>query len=159
MRKSLIGTKQILPILILLASCGKDSSFQNSRPVTLANSTLLVNGSLDLQTDNANIASLGIINYRSSYELCGTSGDNLFWPVVLPLIDSAVFPASILADGDSLSAEVELDTTYKKYYNITMIVKENNIIVNNLSVFSQSSLKRKFVFHNGSSYDFSATVQ
>lgn len=159
MHKPLLNTKKLFPVFILLVSCSKDASFQNSRPVTLGNSTLLVNGSLDLQTTNANIASLGIINYRSLYELCGTSGDNLFWPVVLPLTDSAVFPPSILADGDSLSAEVELDTTFKKNYNITMIVKENNVIVNNLTVFSQSSLKRKFVFHNGSAYEFSATVQ
>jgi hypothetical protein len=157
--------KKVLPFLLLLAACSKDSSYQDktttlsNSPVTLANSTFIAIGSLDLQTDNANVASLGIINYRSSYELCGTSGNDLFWPVILPLADTAVFASSILAEGDSLSAEVDVDTTFKKSYNITLVVKENNIIVNNLSVFGKSFLERKFAFHNGSTYQFTATVQ
>jgi hypothetical protein len=150
--------KKTLPFLLFLAACTKNSSYQ-SVPITLSNSVFVVNGSLDLQTYNANTASLGIINYRVSYELCGTSGSDLLWPVVLPLSDSAVFPTSLLAEGDSLSAEVELDTTYKKLYNITMTVKENNVLINNLSVFNKWSLKRKFIFHNGSVYQFTATVQ
>jgi hypothetical protein len=151
--------KKLLPMLLLLASCSKEDSSLQNRPVTLSNSTLVVSGSLDLQTSDANIASLGVINYRSSYELCGTSGSNLLWPVVLPLIDSIIYPSTILAEGDSLSAEIYLDTTYKKTYDsITLVVTENNIIVNNLSVFKKYSLTRKFVFHNGSKYQFSATV-
>ena len=150
--------KKFLAIFILLAACGKDSVYQHGSTI-LSNSTLVVNGSLDLQTKNANIASLGIVNYRSSYELCGTSGNDLLWPIVLPLSDSTVFPSSILSEGDSLSAEVDLDTTFKKVYNISMIVKENNIIINNLSVFNKWHLERKFVFHNGSNYQFSAIVQ
>lgn len=153
-----IRMKKTLAFLLFLAACTKDSSYQ-SMPTTLSNSVFVVSGSLDLQTNNANIASLGIINYRVSYELCGTSGSDLLWPIVLPLSDSAVFPTSILAEGDSLSAEVELDTTYKKLYNITMVVKENNVVINNLSVFNKWSLKRKFIFHNGSAYQFTATVQ
>jgi hypothetical protein len=151
--------KKLLPVFLLAVACSKDSSYQSTKPVTLSNSVLIVTGSLDLQTNDANVASLGIINYRSSYELCGTSGSDLLWPVTLPLADSAVYPPSILADGDSLSAEVYLDTTYKNAYNITLIVQENNIVVNNLTVFKKSSLARKFVFHNGSSYQFTATVQ
>jgi hypothetical protein len=151
--------KKLLPVLILLAACSKDASYQNSKTATLSNSTLIVNGSLDLQTNNANIASLGIINYRSSYELCGTAGSDLLWPVVLPLSDSIVYPGSILTDGDSLSAEVYLDTTYKKSYNISLTVEENNVIVNNLQVFNKDSLTRKFVFHDGSRYVFTAIVQ
>jgi hypothetical protein len=150
--------KKTLPFLLFLAACTKDSSYSREA-TTLSNSVFVVSGSLDLQTNDANIASLGIINYRVSYELCGTSGSDLLWPIVLPLSDSATFPTSILAEGDSLSAEVELDTTYKKLYNITMVVKENNVVINNLSVFNKWSLKRKFIFHNGSAYQFTATVQ
>lgn len=157
--------KKVIPFLLLLAACTKENSFQtqtttlSNGSTTLSNSTLIATGSLDLQTDNANIASLGIINYRSSYELCGTSGNDLFWPVVLPLADSAVFAPSILADGDSLTAEVDVDTTFKKNYNITLVVKENNVVVNNLSVFSKNFLSRNFAFHNGSTYQLTATVQ
>ena len=157
--------KKVLPFFLLLVACTKEDSYQpqtttlSNSPVTLSNSTLIATGSLDLQTINANVASLGIINYRSSYELCGTSGNDLFWPVTLPLADSAVFAPSILADGDSLSAVVDVDTTFKKSYNITLVVKENNIVINNLSVFSKSVLSRNFAFHNGSVYQFTATVQ
>jgi len=150
--------KKILPLLFLFAACTKESGYQN-KPVVLSNALLIVNGSLDLQTNNANIASLGIINYRSSYELCGTSGSDLLWPVVLTLADSSAYPSSILSEGDSLSAEVMLDTTYKKSYNISITIKENSVIVNNLSVFGTWSLTRKFVFHNASKYEFVATVQ
>jgi len=150
--------KKFLPLILLFAGCTKESGYQ-SKPATLSNSILIVNGSLDLQTSNANIASLGIINYRASYELCGTSGSDLLWPIVLPLADSSSYPSSILSEGDSLSAEVMLDTTYKKSYNISITIKENNVIVNNLSVFGVWSLSRKFIFHNGSKYEFMATVQ
>jgi hypothetical protein len=150
--------KKILPFVILFAACTKESDYQ-SKPATLSNSILVVDGSLDLQTSNANIASLSIINYRASYELCGTSGSDLLWPIILPLADSSVYPSSILSEGDSLSAEVMLDTTYKKSYNISMIVEENNVIINNLSVFDKWSLSRKFIFHNGSKYQLIATVQ
>lgn len=157
--------KKVFPFLLLLVACNKENSLQNqtttlsNSSTSLANSTLIATGSLDLQTDNANIASLGIVNYRSSYELCATSGNDLFWPVILPLADTAVFAPSILAEGDSLSAEVDIDTTFKKNYNITLVVKENNIVINNLSVFSKSFLERKFAFHNGSTYQLNATVQ
>jgi hypothetical protein len=150
--------RNLLPLLILLAACNKESSFQ-STPVPLSNSTLVVNGSLDLQTNDANIASLGIINYRSSYQLCGTSGSDLLWPVVLPLSDSAVFPSSILAEGDSLSAEVYLDTTYKKNYNISMSITENAVLINSQIVFSKWNLTRNFAFHAGSKYECTVTVQ
>ena len=150
--------KKFLPLIILFAACTKESNYQG-KPSILANTILVVNGSLDLQTSNANIASLGIINYRASYELCGTSGSDLLWPIVLPLADSSSYPSSILSEGDSLSAEVMLDTTYKKSYNISMIVKENNVIINNLSVFGKWSLSRKFIFHSGSKYELMAIVQ
>ncbi len=157
--------KKVLPFLLMLAACTKESSVQNqtttlSNPSTaLSNATLTAYGTLDLQTDNANIASLGVINYRSSYELCGTSGNDLLWPVVLPLADSATFAPSILTDGDSLSAEVDIDTTFKKNYTITLVVKENNVVVKNPTVLNQHFLDTKFAFHNGSRYDFTATVQ
>jgi hypothetical protein len=150
--------KKYLPLIILLAACTKESGYQG-KPVALSNSILVVDGSLELQISNANIASLGIINYRASYELCGTSGSDLLWPISLPLADSSVYPSSILSEGDSLSAEVMLDTTYKKSYNISMIVKENNVIINTPSISGKWSLSRKFIFHNGSKYQLTATVQ
>ena len=161
--------KKLLAVLLLLTSCVKESSYQRitsfsnpasaSSPASVSTSTLIVSGSLDLQTKKAKIASLGIVNYRSSYELCGTSGNNLLWPIVLPLSDSAVFPNAILTDGDSLSAEVELDTTYKKNYTINLIVKEDTITINTSTVANSWYLRKKFVFHNARRYKFLATVQ
>jgi len=152
--------KKLLPVFLLLFSCSKDSSYQSSKPsAPLSNSMLIVDGTLDLQTSDANVASLGIVNYRSSYELCGTSGTDLLWPVILPLSDSSVYPSSILIEGDSLSAEVYLDTTYKKNYNISMSITENAVLVNSQTVFSKWNLTRKFAFHSGSKYECTVTVQ
>lgn len=152
--------KKLLPVFLLLFSCSKDSSYQSSKPSTpLSSSMLIVDGTLDLQTSNANIASLGIVNYRSSYELCGTSGSDLLWPVILPLSDSSVYSSSILEEGDSLSAEVYLDTTFKKNYNISMSITENTVLVNSQTVFSKWNLTRRFAFHSGSKYECTVTVQ
>jgi hypothetical protein len=152
--------KKLLPVFLLLLSCSKDSSYQANKPSTpLSNSLLVIKGTLELQTSDANIASLGIVNYRSSYELCGTSGSDLLWPVSLPLSDSSVYSSSILAEGDSLSAEVYLDTTFKKNYYISMSITENTVLVNNQTVFSRWNLTRNFAFHTGSKYECTVTVK
>ena len=148
----------LLSFCVLFIACSKETSNQ-ARSTVLSNSILVVKGVLDLQTRDANVASLGIINHRSSYQLCGTSGADLLWPVVLPLSDSSVFPSQILIEGDSLSVEVYLDTTFKKNYNITLVVKEDNVTVDSLSVPNKWELEGKFVFHSGSQYNVSATVQ
>lgn len=156
--------KKILPIFFLFAACNKEISKDynaatTSNTNTLSASTLVVNGSLDLQTAGVNVASLGVVNYRSEDELCGTAGSDLLWPVNLPLADSSVYPLSALQDGDTLTASLYLDTTYSKKYNISITILENNILVNNQTVYHRGSFLRNFVFHNGSKYEVSATVQ
>ncbi|HLK27517.1 MAG TPA: hypothetical protein VKT28_02975 [Puia sp.] len=150
--------KKLFVLVLLFVSCAKDSSYQTPITTSLPTSLLIAKGSLDIQTKNANVASLGIVNYRSSYELCGTSGEGLITPIILPLSDSSSFPSTILQEGDSLSAEVELDTTYKKNYTINLIVKRDTTTIDNFSVVNGSVLRKKFVFYNGHSYQFLATV-
>jgi len=157
-------------LLLITSACSKDSNTLEpivnskpplpSKPVTLSNVTLVINGTLDIQTTDVNEASLGIINYRSSYELCGTAGTNLLWPVVLPLSDSSNYSSSILMDGDSLTAQLSLDTTYRKSYDsISLVIYENNVSVQNQTYFSPFINSLNFVFHEGSKYRVTATVK
>lgn len=145
----------LLSIIIMIA-CTKDSDL--NKPTTLGSSTLIANGSLDLQTSSANIASLEIVNYRSSFELCGTSGENLIRPVILPLSDTAVYPANILMDSDSLSAEIYVDSTLQRNFSISLKIIEN---LDTISIANANglSLKTKFRFNAGSSYKFLGDVK
>jgi hypothetical protein len=158
--------KKLLAALLLLASCTKDSSLQDSGYQTsrstvtsLTSSVLVAKGSLDLQINDAGIASLGVVNYRSLYQLCGTSGEGLVTPIDLPLSDSSTFSTSILRDGDSLSVELYLDPYVVKNYNLSVVVQENGVTVINDSLTNSLWLSGKFVFHNGSSYTILGNVQ
>jgi hypothetical protein len=149
--------KRLLPVaLLLLVSCAKDSSYTAS-PDTTSNSTsiFIATGSLDIQVNNAGDASLGVVNYRSSYELCGTTAEGLFSHEILPLSDSATFPASILEDGDSLSAEVDMDNNY----NISLTIKQDTATIATSANSINGILRQKFLFQNGHKYQFIATVQ
>ena len=55
--KNILMTK--LMMILLLASCTKDASYQNKTTLSSITSILIVKGSLDLQTKKANIPSLG----------------------------------------------------------------------------------------------------
>jgi len=163
--------KKLLAVLLLLASaCTKDSNSLEpivdskpavpTKPVILGNATLVITGSLDIQTTGANEASLGIVNYRSSYELCGTAGSDLLWRVVLPFSDSSTYSPSILMDGDTLTAELSLDTTVRKTYNsITLNIFENNVSIQNETYFSPYINTLNFAFHEGSKYQVTATIK
>ena len=156
--------------MLITSACTKDSNSLEpvvdskpavpTKPVVLGNVTLVINGSLNIKTTGVNEASLGIINYRSSYELCGTAGTDLLWPVTLPLSDSSTYSPSILMDGDSLTVQLALDTTYNKSYDtISLVVFENNISVQNQLYFSPFINNLSFVFHEGSKYKVTATVK
>jgi hypothetical protein len=75
------------------------------------------------------------------------------------MADSLTFPNAILQDGDSLSAEVEMDSLISKNYTITLIIKEGATTVDSFSQPGIYILKRKFAFHNGSRYQVTATAQ
>jgi hypothetical protein len=151
--------KKILVGIVLLTSCVKNSSFEPAPTIASSpTTTLIASGSLDIQTDNANIASLGIVNYRSSYELCGTSGEGLITPIILPLQDSTVFPNSILRDGDSLSAIIQLDTTFIKSYSIKLIINQNGSTIFSKVSTDVTGFSQNFLFSNGNRYEFLATV-
>jgi len=151
--------KKILVGILLLTSCVKNTSFEPV-PVIASSptSTLIADGSLDIETNNANIASLGIVNYRSSYELCGTSGEGLITPIILPMQDSIVFPNSILRNGDSLAAIIQLDTTYVKTYNIKLTINQNGTTIFSTNLIGVTGFSQNFQFNNGDRYEFLASV-
>ena len=157
-------------LLLITSACTKDSistegiapdkPVTTGTPVTLGNVTLVINGSLDIKTTGVNVASLGIINYRSSYELCGTAGTDLLWSVQLPFSDSSTYSPSILMNGDTLTAELAIDTTIRKSYDtISLVIYENNVSVQNQLYFSPFINNLNFVFHEGSKYKVTATVK